>query len=503
MKEASPMDRLSPLDASFLHIENDVNHMHIGSVGIFEGPPPTYDELISTVGGRLALVPRYRQKVAMVPLSLGRPVWVDDPHFNIEYHVRHTALPEPGGEQELRRLVGRVMSQPLDRGKPLWEIWMAEGLEDRRWAMVSKVHHCLVDGVSGAELLAVLLDLSPDVPAPVDDGWHAAAEPSPLRLARDAVVDLMTSPYEQVRAAGSIVRRPRHTLDALRELATGSVALSRIVKPTPPTSLTGPIGPHRRYAWTAADLADIKRIRRAHGGTVNDVVLALITRGFRDLLRSRGEASDGRVIRTLVPVSVRARTGSGPAEGDGTMDNKVSAMFAELPVGVDDPVERLAAISQQLDDLKQSKQAVAGEALTSLSGFAPPMLLALGTRVATRAAHRMGQLDTVTTNVPGPQFPLYLCGRRMVRTCPYVPLATPLRVGVAIFSYDGELVFGVTGDFDCAPDIDVLVRGISNGLTELLPTNGHRADGSRPRKSAKRPTKPAAVGNRRSRGSRR
>jgi diacylglycerol O-acyltransferase / wax synthase len=497
------MDRLSPLDASFLHIENDVNHMHIGSVGIFEGPPPTYDELISTVGGRLALVPRYRQKVAMVPLSLGRPVWVDDPHFNIEYHVRHTALPEPGGEQELRRLVGRVMSQPLDRGKPLWEIWMAEGLEDRRWAMVSKVHHCLVDGVSGAELLAVLLDLSPDVPAPVDDGWHAAAEPSPLRLARDAVVDLMTSPYEQVRAAGSIVRRPRHTLDALRELATGSVALSRIVKPTPPTSLTGPIGPHRRYAWTAADLADIKRIRRAHGGTVNDVVLALITRGFRDLLRSRGEASDDRVIRTLVPVSVRARTGSGPAEGDGAMDNKVSAMFAELPVGVDDPVERLAAISQQLDDLKQSKQAVAGEALTSLSGFAPPMLLALGTRVATRAAHRMGQLDTVTTNVPGPQFPLYLCGRRMVRTCPYVPLATPLRVGVAIFSYDGELVFGVTGDFDCAPDIDVLVRGISNGLTELLPTNGHRADGSRPRKSAKRPTKPAAVGNRRSRGSRR
>jgi diacylglycerol O-acyltransferase len=493
------MDRLSPLDASFLHIENDVNHMHIGSVGIFEGPPPTYDELMSTVGGRLALVPRYRQKVAMVPLSLGRPVWVDDPHFNIEYHVRHTALPEPGGEQELCRLVGRVMSQPLDRGKPLWEIWMAEGLEDGRWAMVSKVHHCLVDGVSGAELLAVLLDLSPEVPAPVDDGWHAAAEPSPLRLARDAVVDLMTSPYEQVRAVGSIVRRPRHTLDALRELATGSVALSRIVKPTPPTSLTGPIGPHRRYAWTAADLADIKRIRLAHGGTVNDVVLALITRGFRDLLRSRGEATDGRVIRTLVPVSVRGRSGSGPAEGDGTMENKVSAMFAELPVGVDDPVARLAAISQQLDDLKQSKQAVAGEALTSLSGFAPPMLLALGTRVATRTAHRMGQLDTVTTNVPGPQFPLYLCGRRMLRTCPYVPLAAPIRVGVAIFSYDGELVFGVTGDYDCAPDIDVLVRGISNGLAELLPTNGHRSDRSRPRKSAKRPTKPAAAGKRGSR----
>jgi diacylglycerol O-acyltransferase / wax synthase len=490
------MDRLSPLDASFLHIEDDVNHMHIGSVGIFEGPPPTYEELTSTVAGRLALVPRYRQKVAMVPLSLGRPVWVDDPHFNIEYHVRHTALPQPGGEAELRRLVGRVMSQRLDRGKPLWEIWMAEGLENRRWAMVSKVHHCLVDGVSGAELLAVLLDLSPDVPEPVADGWHPRPEPSPARLAVDAVVDLMTSPYEQVRAAGSVVRRPRHTLDTLRELAKGSVALSRIVKPTPPTSLNGPIGPHRRYAWTVADLSDVKRIRAAHGGTVNDVVLALITRGFRDLLRSRREATDGRVIRTLVPVSVRARSGSGPAHGDGTMENRVSAMFAELPVGLDDPVARLAAISAQLDDLKQSKQAVAGEALTSLSGFAPPMLLTLGYRVATRAAPRMGQLDTVTTNVPGPQFPLYLCGRRMLRACPYVPLAAPLRVGVAIFSYDGELVFGVTGDYDCAPDIDVLVQGISNGRSELLPANGHRTDGAR-RRAAKRPAARATQANRR------
>ena len=473
------MDRLSPLDASFLHLEDDVNHMHIGSVGIFEGPPPGYDELVGTVAGRLALVPRYRQKVAMVPLSLGRPVWVDDPHFNVEYHVRHTALPEPGGEPELARLVGRVMSQRLDRSKPLWEIWMAEGLEDGRWAMVSKVHHCLVDGVSGAELLAVLLDLSPDVSPPVGDGWRAAPTPSPVRLARDAVVDLATSPYEQMRAAGSVVRRPRRALDAVREIAKGSVALSRIAKPTPPTSLNGPIGPHRRYLWSPADLADIKRIRAIHGGTVNDVVLALVTRGFRDLLRSRGETTEGRVIRTLVPVSVRPRAGSGPAHGDGTMENKVSAMFADLPVGVDDPVERLAAISTQLQGLKESKQAVAGEALTSLSGFAPSMLLTLGMRVATRAARRMGQLDTVTTNVPGPQFPLYSCGRRMVRACPYVPLAAPIRVGVAIFSYDGELVFGVTGDYDQAPDIDVLVDGISGGITELLRTNGRRSDGSR------------------------
>jgi diacylglycerol O-acyltransferase len=462
------MDRLSPLDASFLHIEDDVNHMHIGSVGIFEGPPPAYEELVATVGGRLSLVPRYRQRVMPVPFSLGRPVWVDDPHFNIEYHLRHTALPAPGGEAELRRLVGRVMSQQLDRTKPLWEIWMVEGLDDDRWAMVSKVHHCLVDGVSGTELLAVILDLTPDVPAPLEDDWTPAPSPSSFELSRNATRDLATSPYEQFRAAMSLVRRPQRTLESVREIARGSVALSSLVRPTPPTSLNGPIGPHRRYAWAEADLADVKRIRKAHGGTVNDVVLALITRGFRDLLTSRGEDVGGRVIRTLVPVSVRPRGDGGPASGDGTLTNKVSAMFAELPVGIADPVERLHAITAQLQDLKESRQAVAGEALTSGMGFAPPMLLTLGTRVATRAARRMGNLDTVTTNVPGPQFPLYSCGRRMLRAFPYVPLAAPLRVGVSIFSYDGELTFGLTGDYDCAPDLDVLSEGIGAGVKELL-----------------------------------
>jgi diacylglycerol O-acyltransferase / wax synthase len=463
------MDRLSPLDSFFLHIEDDVNHMHIGSVGIFEGPPPPYEDMTRTVAGRLSLVPRYRQRVAPVPLSLGRPVWVDDPHFNIEYHVRHTALPRPGGEAELRRLVGRVMSQQLDRAKPLWEIWMVEGLGEDRWAIVSKVHHCLVDGVSGSELMTVIFDLSPDVPRPEPDGWQPETPPSSLRLAADAAIDLVSSPYEQVRAAtNALVRRPQRTLDAAREIARGSVALSGLVRPTPPTSLNGPIGPHRHYSWTSVDLADVKRVRVAHGGTVNDVVLALITRGFRDLLLSRDEDVDDRVIRTLVPVSVRPRTGGGPAEGDGTLENRVSAMFAELPVGIDGPVERLHTITAQLDDLKESRQAVAGEALTSLSGFAPSMLLALGTRVATRAARRLGNLDTVTTNVPGPQFPLYSCGRRMVRACPYVPLAAPLRVGVAIFSYDGEITFGITGDYDTAADIDVLGDGIGAEVKALL-----------------------------------
>ncbi|HET9559473.1 MAG TPA: wax ester/triacylglycerol synthase family O-acyltransferase, partial [Actinomycetota bacterium] len=382
--------------------------------------------------------------------------------------IRHTALPAPGGDEELRRLVGRVMSQQLDRTKPLWEIWMVEGLGDDRWAMVSKVHHCLVDGVSGTELLAVILDLSADVPAPVEDDWQPRPAPSPLRLARDATVGLATSPYEQMRAVTAAVRRPRRALDALAEVLRGSLSLSSLVRPTPPTSLNGPIGPHRTIAWADADLADVKRIRVAHGGTVNDVVLALITRGFRDLLPARGEDPDGRVIRTLVPVSVRPRGESGPATGDGTLTNKVSAMFAELPVGIDEPVERLHAITAQLRDLKESRQALAGEALTSGMGFAPPMLLTLGARVATRAARRMGNLDTVTTNVPGPQIPLYSCGHKMVRAYPYVPLAAPLRVGVSIFSYDGELTFGITGDYDTASDIDVLAEGIGAGVKELL-----------------------------------
>ena len=494
------MDRLSPLDASFLHIEDDVNHMHIGSIGIFEGPPPTYTEVTRSIASRLALVPRYRQKVATVPFSLARPVWTDDPHFNIEYHVRHTALPAPGGEDELRRLVGRLMSLPLDRAKPLWEIWMVEGLHDGSWAMVSKVHHCLVDGVSGTELLAVILDLSPDPPEPVDDDWRPAPEPSTLELVRDAATGFASSPYEQARAVGSVVRRPRRLLDSALEVAKGSLALSSVVRPTPPTSLNGPIGPHRRYEWATAGLDDIKTVRASYGGTVNDVVLALITRGFRDLLLARGEDVSERVIRTLVPVSVRPRGATGTAEGDGTLTNKVSAMFAELPVGLDDPVDRLHSITDQLANLKQSKQALAGEALTSLGGFAPAMLLSLGMRVATRAARRMGNLDTVTTNVPGPQFPLYCCGRRLLKARPYVPLAAPVRVGVAIFSYDGEVSFGITGDYDTASDIGVLADGIGEGMAELLTTNGHRVttNGDTPAAATRPPTtrpEPAAPAN--------
>jgi WS/DGAT/MGAT family acyltransferase len=459
------VDRLSPLDASFLHVEDSVSHMHIASVAVFEGPPPAFPDVVARVGSKLALVPRYRQIVRFVPLDLGRPVWVDDPHFSIDYHLRHTALPSPGGEGELRKLVGRVMSQPLDRTRPLWEIWIVEGLEGGRWAMLSKTHHAMVDGVAGTDLMAAIMDLSPTAPVVEPDAWEPAPSPTGASLAAEAVVDLIRNPYEQFRAVRAATRVPRQAARQAVEVARGLSAMAGLVRPTPVSSLNGPIGPHRRYGWASTSVDDIKTVRKSLGGTFNDVVLAAITHGFRSLLLSRGESVD-RVVRTLVPVSVRPRDMSGRAVGDGTFENKVSAMFAELPVGISDPVERLHAVTAQMEGLKESRQAVAGEALTSMGGFAPPMLLALGMRLATRVAQR--NVNTVTTNVPGPQLPLYVAGRRMVKAYPYVPLAGQVRIGVAIFSYDGQVNFGITGDHDTTEDLDVMCEGIEGGMVRLL-----------------------------------
>ena len=458
-------DRLSPLDSSFLAIEDGVSHMHIASIGVFEGPAPRYEDFVAMIAGKLRHVPRYRQVIDRVPGDLGRPVWVDDPHFNVEYHVRHTALPDPGGEDELRRLVGRLMSQQLDRAKPLWEIWMIDGLEGDRWAMASKTHHCMVDGVSGTELLSVIMDVTPEVRPPEPVEWEPQPRPSSLGLAVGAVADMARSPYEQLRAARSALRVPRSAMSQLLAVGKGMSSMLGMVRPTPASSLNGPIGPHRNWCWASTTVEDVRAVRKAHGGTFNDVVLACITGGFRELLLSRGESAD-RVVRTMVPVSVRPRDAGGVAVGDGVLANKVSAMFAELPVFEADPVARLRRISEQMAGLKDSQEALAGEALTSLSGFAPPLLLALGGRIATKGSQR--NINTVTTNVPGPQLPLYVLGRRMLQAYPFVPLGAQMRVTVAIFSYDGQVNYGVTGDFDAAPDVDVLCRGVEKGLAELL-----------------------------------
>jgi diacylglycerol O-acyltransferase / wax synthase len=458
------MDRMSPLDATFLHVEDEHSHMHIGSVAVFDGPPPAHEEVLRWIGGKLPMVPRYRQKVRFVPLELGRPVWVDDPHFHLEYHIRQTALPRPGGAEQLRNLVGRVMSQRLDRDRPLWQIWIVEGLEDDRWALVSQVHHCMVDGVSGTDLLAVILDREPTPSAPVPDHWKPHAEPSSVRLLGDAAVDYLVTPFEQFRGLRTVVRAPREQLHRFSDVLRGARSWWGLTSTEGLATLNGPIGPHRRYAWARGSLGDVKAIRAALGGTVNDVVLTAITRGFRDLLVSRGAEVEGCSVRTMVPVSVRS------ANERGTYNNRVSAMFAELPVGIHDPVERLGAIRAQMEGLKESKQAVAGEVLTSLGGFAPPLLLSLGMRAAVRFPQT--NVHTVTTNVPGPQFPLYALGRRMVEAYPYVPIANRVRIGVAIFSYLGTLNFGVTGDYDTAPDIEVLTAGIEAGIAELLARAG-------------------------------
>jgi WS/DGAT/MGAT family acyltransferase len=356
------------------------------------------------------------------------------------------------------------MSQQLDRSKPLWEMWVVEGHEEGRWAVLAKTHHCMVDGVSGTDLLTLILDLGPEPELPPDDNWNPAPIPSGVSLAADAIVGLAHSPYEQMRAIRAATRIPRQTLTRIGEIGKGMRGTAGVIRANE-TSLNGPIGPHRRFAWAETTVDDVKRIRKGVGGTFNDVVLAAITRGFRDLLISRGESTDVGV-RSMVPVSVRARDASGKAVGDGSFDNKVAAMFAMLPVDLDDPVERLHSITAQMSGLKESKQAVAAEALTSLSGFAPPLLLALGMRVASRARQR--SVNTITTNVPGPQFQLYGAGRRLLKAYPYVPLAMQIRISVGIFSYNGQITFGVTGDYDSTPDLDALCAGIEDGIRELL-----------------------------------
>jgi diacylglycerol O-acyltransferase len=453
------MQRLTPLDASFLHMETASSPMTLASTVIFEGPPPTHAEVSQMVARKLPLVPRYRQTVRIVPLEIGRPVWVDDVHFNLDYHVRHTALPKPGSEQQLRNLVGRIMTPRLDRSKPLWEFWVVEGVEDGKWALISKAHHAMVDGISGTDLLTLLLDAraEPDLSEPLP--WRPAPRMSEAEFLGAAIAERIFSPYEAFRGARALVVRPRRLAREIAENSQGLVAMRSLLSSKEETSINGPIGPHRRYAWARGTVSEIRTVRTALGGTLNDTVLAVITQGFRDLLIARGENVSGRTLRSLVPVSVRKESHRG------TIDNRVSAMFAELPIGVADPVERLHDITDQLADLKESKQAVAGETLTSLAGFAPPVLLSAGTRLAMRRPQR--NINTVTTNVPGPRVQLYAAGRKMLEAFPYVPLAGDMRIGIAVFSYLDNISFGITGDYDTTPDIEILAAGIRNGLDDL------------------------------------
>jgi diacylglycerol O-acyltransferase / wax synthase len=458
-------DRLTGLDSSFLHLEHDSTHMHVAGCSVFAGSAPTYDELVEAIESRLHLVPRYRQRLAFVPLGQGRPVWVDDPHFNLRYHVRHTALPRPGGDDELKRLASRVFSQALDRSRPLWELWLVEGLAGERFALLSKTHHALVDGVSGVDIATVLFDASPDpLPvAPPEQEWNARPLPSRAQLLADALLERAIVPAEIVRGVRATLRGPR-TVARRTGKALGSVsALAWTgLQAAPPSPFNRRIGPHRRFTWVRADLRQFKAIKNSLGGTVNDVVLTVVAGALGNYMRLHGEPTEGVGLKAMVPVSVRADVERG------ALGNRVAAMWATLPVGLSDPVERLHRISEAMVGVKQSGQAVGAEILTAVSGFAPPTIMAQAARL--QARQRLFNL--VVTNVPGPQFPLYLLGRELEAIYPMVPLAENTALGIAILSYDGQLDFGLVGDYDGLADLDVLADELRSSIEELAAAAG-------------------------------
>jgi len=430
----------------------------MGSVAVFDGPAPEYRDLTRLFAAKLPRVPRYRQVVSTVPGQILRPVWADDEHFQIRHHVRQLKVPAPGGDEQLRALAAKLFARPLDLSRPLWEEWLLTGLADGRWAIVSKVHHCMADGIGGNDLMTLVFDTDPDAPPPEPVSWVPAPGPSLADRAADQLRDTVTWPLRQLAEAPARLRKlgkPEDLLEYGRGLSEGT---GRLAEPSA-RFLNGPIGPKRRWAWTTTSLTELKQIRRAHGGTINDVVLAVITGAFRDLLASRGKLTDGLVVRSLVPVSTR-----GPDEA-GDVTNRVSAVLANLPAGEPDPLRRLTLIRQQMDSMKHRHQAVSAEILTAMLGVSAPMWLALGTQAAYRFPQPLVQ--TVTTNVPGPRIPLYVLGRRMAVLYPYVPIGNSVRISIAILSYLDTVSFGVTADYDAVPDVDILVQGIRRGLTEL------------------------------------
>ncbi len=470
------MERLSPVDVSFLDQEKSGSHMHIGAAMIFEGPPPSYEDLLAHIESRLHLVPRYRQKLAYPRFQMGRPMWVDDPRFNIEYHVRHTALPAPGSVEQLRLLTGRLFSQRLDRSKPLWELWLVQGLEGNRFALINKTHHALVDGVSGVDITTVLFDTSP-TPTPVGgEGWTPSVEPSDAMLVAEGVKGIATFPVRAARRALHAGRHPGETASELREAAEGlgSVAWT-FANPPPRTPLNVPIGPHRRVLWMRFPLANLKEIKNALGGTVNDVFLALVSGALARTLKRRGVRTEGLELRGIVPVSIRADAQRG------ALGNRITAMLGPLPVYATDPVERMRIVTRAMKGLKESKQAVGAETLTRLQDFAPPTILAQASRLnfSTRA------YNLLVTNVPGPQFPLYFIGRQLEELAPVPFLAPDRALAIAIMSYNGSADIGLIGDYDAMYDLDEFGDDIGESLSELL----EAARAAAPQKRATTPVK--------------
>lgn len=457
-------DRLSALDASFLYLEDSTTPMHVGGVAVFRRPKSgfDYDKLVSLIEQRLSLVPRYRQKVVHVPGRIARPVWVDDPDFDVTYHVRRSALPKPGNDSQLHDLVARLMSRPLDHHRPLWEIYLVEGLANDQAAVITKTHQAVVDGIAALEIGQVMLDVSPTPRGSVENLWMPQPEPSGLQLVADAVTEVVQRPGELIEnvrsAAMDTVATVEKVFGALGGFAS---ALRTAVTPAPGSPLNVRITPQRRFAVARAKLDDLRSVRKTHGGTVNDVVLASLSGALRNWLLSRGEiVSNSTTIRAMAPLSVR--------DADPDSGNNVSAYLVDLPVGEPNPVVRLHHISHAMRAHKESGQSVAADALVRVSGFAPPTLHAMGARAASSFSRRL--FNVIVTNVPGPQVPLYAAGAKMTEIFPVVPLAKGQALAIGVTSYDGGVYFGLNGDRDAMSDVDVLASMVEESVEELMGT---------------------------------
>ncbi len=450
--------RMSAEDAWFLYFEKSHAPLHIGSVAIYEGQIP-FDKMYASLDARMHTIPRYRQRAVIPPFYAGHPTWEDDPKFSLDRHLKLVTLDPPGSETQLQELCSGMFAEMLPRDRPLWDIVMIQGLEGDRTAMLSRVHHCLVDGVSGVDITTVLFDAEPEPGPPAEEppGWIPRPEPSSLELLSSAITERVTVPAEVVRGVRAIARRPLQALGAVRHAlgATGAIAGKGLSAPD--TALNVEIGPHRRFAWVRADLADLKRIKDVYGGTVNDVVLTVVAGALGRHLRSLGHETDGLVLKAMVPVSIRT------AEQQGSLGNQVTAMMASLPVGCEDPIERLGIVRRSMGNLKQSKQAVGANLIADMTDFAPPTIVSQAARLQSRQRF----FNLVVTNVPGPQFPLYVLGRRLRDIFPMVPLAKRQAVCVGIMSYDGGINFGLIGDYEAMPALGGLAIDLNDELESL------------------------------------
>ena len=478
-------ERLGFLDSSFLIAESPTNHMHIAGTATYEaGSLRTpdggidVDRIRSYVGSRLHLIPRYRQVLSSTPIE-GHPVWIDDAHFNIDYHVRHTALPRPGDENQLKVLSSRIMSQQLDRSKPLWEMWIVEGLDGGdRFALITKVHHCMIDGMSSVDLLAVLLTPEPSDGMDPAPRWLPRPAPGYWQLLGAETMRRLRAPFEVVRSVRGFIAEaedPRSDIRSMLRAARDAVRSSfRTCSDTP---LNKPIGPHRRFDWWKMSLGEVKAVKNRLGGTLNDVVLATVAGAVRTFLEDRNVNVDVLDFRVMAPVSVRT------ANERGTLGNRVSAWILDLPIAERDPRRRLEKIRQTTERLRETKQALGAEMLTEVASWTPSTILSMGSRMVTRAL----PFNLVVTNVPGPQVPLYLLGARMLDNFGQVPLTDYLGLGIVLFSYAGSLCWGFNADWDLVPDLRAFVRATEASFAELCVA----AEVAPPRRDG-RPARPRA-----------